>query len=200
MKLKWRDHFLIHWREGFFQTINQNDWCDKMAAAAETLVLHSKSKGIPEANLWLCLTWGTLLFFTNHSSLRVARIWSCLNKTCSIIINLGNSRFITNSLISSSAVFQDLIIKFKEYTPFIITIFFSNLQWRRKKEKQKKKEKHLQLHQKYEILYTHTILNLPIVLVSSRCLKEQHWLTVSAPDLRNQRYIFFTYPSSSFKT
>lgn len=65
------------------------------------------------------------------------------------------------------------------------------------KEK-KKKRGHFQL-QKYEKSYTYKILILPIVLVSSGCLNEQH-LTVSAPDLRNEGYIFLTYPSSSFKT
>lgn len=53
MELKWRDHFSMQFRDGIFQTINQNDWHDKMAAAGETLVLDSSSKGIPEANTWL---------------------------------------------------------------------------------------------------------------------------------------------------
>lgn len=43
----------MQFRDGIFQTINQNDWHDKMAAAGETLVLDSSSKGIPEANTWL---------------------------------------------------------------------------------------------------------------------------------------------------
>ena len=52
MEFKWKDHFSMHFREGIFQTINENDWHDKMAAAVETLVLYSKSKGIPKANTW----------------------------------------------------------------------------------------------------------------------------------------------------
>lgn len=83
----------------------------------------------------------------------------------------GNSRFTMNSLISSSTVFQDLIIKLKEYSPFIITIIFFS-----KFAMKEKKKGHFQLHQKYEKSYTYKILILPIVLVSSGCLKEQHLL------------------------
>jgi len=53
---------------------------------------------------------------------------------------------------------------------------------------------------KCEKSYTHKILILPIALVSPGCPEEQHWLKVSAPDLRNDRYTFLTYSSSSFET
>lgn len=169
MQLKWRNIFKVHFRDSIVSVICSS--C-KNFSSVQQAKRHTRSKEIAG-------TYSCIILFTNYSSLTMAtsiilfseQVWSFSNKRWPILI--------------------DFFGKIKIYYKFFNILRFCTLGHHNKVQKI---QPNTIFFQKCEKTYIHKTLILPVVFITSWCLEEQHWLTVSVAVLQNERYVFFTCP------